>query len=252
MAINFILLFLTAIGVGSIVFFAPNFRENYFKLALVFAGAYLFSITILHIIPELFAGGFGTSQMGLYILIGFLLQQILEYLSSGIEHGHIHLHHHEGSGKGGVLTVMLGLFIHAFLEGTLLSHGSLMESVTHTGGHIHSGKTVLLGIIMHKGPAAFALAAVLSSVLSKRLSFFLLVLFALASPLGMYSSAYLYELGVLEKEGVGILYGLVAGGFLHISTTIFFESSPHHKLQLNKMLISFLAAALAILSEYLI
>lgn len=251
MAINFLLLFITAIGAGSIVYFVPTFQKKYFKLALVFAGSYLFSITILHIIPELFASGFDTSQMGLYILIGFLLQQILEYLSSGIEHGHIHFHDH-GVGTRGVATVMLGLFIHAFLEGTLLSHGNLMESISQSGAHVHSGKTVLLGIIMHKGPAAFALAAVLSSVMNIRMSVILLILFALASPLGMYSSAFLYQLGILEKEGAGILYGLVAGGFLHISTTIFFESSPHHKLQLSKLLVSFLAAGLAILSEFFI
>ena len=105
---------------------------------------------------------------------------------------------------------------------------------------------------MHKGPAAFALAAVLSSELSKKWTLILLTLFALASPLGMFSSAFLFQQGVLEKEGIGVLYGLVAGGFLHISTTIFFESSPQHKLQTSKLLVSFFAAALAIASEYLL
>ncbi|WP_091653589.1 MULTISPECIES: ZIP family metal transporter [Algoriphagus] len=250
MGTNFILLFLTAMIAGSLVFFAPNFRDKYFKLVLVFAGSYLFSITILHIIPELFDSTYSSSSMGLYILIGFLFQQILEYLSSGIEHGHIH--HHHGSGKGGVMTVMIGLFIHAFLEGTLLSHGSLMEGVVEEVAHGHSENTILAGIIMHKGPAAFALAAVLSSELSKKWTLILLTLFALASPLGMFSSAFLFQQGVLEKEGIGVLYGLVAGGFLHISTTIFFESSPQHKLQTSKLLVSFFAAALAIASEYLL
>ncbi len=249
MGLNFLLLFFTAMGAGSLIFFAPKFRDKYFKLVLVFAGSYLFSITIIHILPELFSSGVNPSKMGLYILIGFLLQQLLEFWSSGIEHGHIHTHEHEG-GKG-VMTVMLGLFIHAFLEGTLLSHGELIGNSLEMS-HVHDSKTVLLGIIMHKGPAAFALAAVLSSVLSKRLTLILLTVFALASPLGMYSSAFLFQQGILGGEGVGILYGLVAGGFLHISTTIFFESSPHHKFHLNKILVSFFAAGLAILSEFFI
>lgn len=250
MGINFLLLFLTAMFAGLLVFFAPVFRDKYFKLVLVFAGSYLFSITILHIIPELFAAGYSNGEMGLYILIGFLLQQLLEFWSSGIEHGHIHKHQSETS--KGVLTLMLGLFIHAFLEGTLLSHGSVIGADQVNLGHVHNNKTVLLGIIMHKGPAAFALAAVLSTSLSKRWTFALLTLFALASPLGMFSSSFFIDNGLLSKEGIGILYGLVTGGFLHISTTIFFESSPHHKFQLNKLLVTFLAAGLAMISEYLI
>jgi zinc transporter ZupT len=248
MGLNFLLLFFTAMGAGSLVFFAPNFKDKYFKLILVFAGSYLFSITVLHLLPELFSSGFDGGKMGLFILIGFLLQQILEFLSSGIEHGHIHQHH--GESKSGVITVMLGLFIHAFLEGTLLSHGNLIDS--ESAEQMHSSQSVLLGIVMHKGPAAFALAAVLSSSLSKKWTLILLTIFALASPMGMFSSAFLFENGVLKKEGIGMLYGLVVGGFLHISTTIFFESSPHHTFHWKKLLVSFFAAGLAIASEYFI
>lgn len=250
MGINFLLLFFTVIVSGSFVFFAPAFKERYFKLALVFAGSYLFSITILHLIPELFSSGYNNSRMGLYILVGFLLQQLLEFWSSGIEHGHIHKHQSETS--KGVITLMLGLFIHAYLEGTLLSHGTAMPESSVVTGHSHSDNTVLLGIIMHKGPAAFALAAVLSASLSKKWTFILLAIFALASPLGMFSSAFLINQGILSDEGIGLLYGLVTGGFLHISTTIFFESSPHHKFQLNKLIVTFVAAALAMASEYLV
>jgi zinc transporter ZupT len=219
-------------------------------LVLVFAGSYLFSITILHIIPELFSSDFGTGEMGLYILFGFLLQQLLEFWSSGIEHGHIHKHQSETS--KGVITLMTGLFIHAFLEGTLLSHGETVSTAGMGLDHVHSNKTVLLGIIMHKGPAAFALTAVLSASLSKKWTIILLTVFALASPMGMFSSSLFIENGLLSRQGIGILYGLVTGGFLHISTTIFFESSPHHKFQLNKLMVTFLAAALAMASEYLI
>ena len=61
MALNFILLFFTALLAGLLVFVALTFKEKYFKLLLVFAGSYLFSITILHIIPELFAGAYDTA-----------------------------------------------------------------------------------------------------------------------------------------------------------------------------------------------
>ncbi|MFN8886323.1 MAG: ZIP zinc transporter, partial [Cyclobacteriaceae bacterium] len=59
---------------------------------LVFAGSYLFSITIIHIFPELYSQSFDPGMIGICVLIGFFLQQALEFLSSGVEHGHIHVH----------------------------------------------------------------------------------------------------------------------------------------------------------------
>lgn len=243
MLLNFLLLFSAALLAGLMVFITPVFKEKYFKLLLVFAGSYLFSITILHILPELFAGNYNPGRMGFYILFGFLLQQVLEFWSVGIEHGHIHKH--QATSYKGVFTLMIGLFVHAFLEGTLLTHNL-------SALHVHSDKTIILGILMHKGPAAFALAAVLSASLSKKWTIALLAIFALSSPLGMISSNFFINQGLLSTEGIGMLYGLVTGGFLHISTTIFFESSPHHTFQLNKLAVTFLAALLAMASEYLI
>jgi hypothetical protein len=88
--------------------------------------------------------------------------------------------------------------------------------------------------------------------LKKRWVFALLVVFAFASPLGMILSNFLYEKNILGREGLNVFYGMVAGGFLHISTTIFFESSPDHRFYLNKVLISILAFGLAVVLEMLV
>jgi zinc and cadmium transporter len=56
---------------------------------------------------------------------------------------------------------------------------------------------------------------------------------------------------VLGSEGFLILFAIVSGNFLHISTTIYFESSPDHSFHRKKILISLLGAALAILIEFL-
>ncbi|MBD8489590.1 ZIP family metal transporter [Echinicola sp. CAU 1574] len=243
MVVKILVLFLSAFLAGMLALFMPQWKEKNFKMILIFAGSYLFSITVLHILPELFANRDSAYYMGLYVLIGFLLQQVLEFLSSGIEHGHIH---HHGGGRNTVWMVMIGLSLHAFLEGTLLSQ---QPSLT---GHHHGSETLMFGIIMHKAPAAFALVAVLLSSLKKNLVIVLLLVFALASPLGMISSALLQEQSILTTEAMDVLFGLVAGGFLHISTTIFFESSPHHKFHFKRLLISLLAALVAIASEYLL
>jgi zinc and cadmium transporter len=255
MVFNFNLLFFTALIAGSLAYFIPKWREEFFKLVLVFAGSYLFAITVLHILPELFTGSNDPTKMGLYILLGFLLQQILELLSSGIEHGHIH---HSGRHSGihpSIWTLMTGLFLHAFLEGTLLSHdGMLSETLqvhVQQGDHEHGSNNLLFGILLHKGPEAFALVAVLLGNLKKRWVFTLLTIFALASPLGMVISSYLHGEQILGRSGLGVFYGIVAGGFLHISTTIFFESSPGHKFHLNKVLISIIAFSMAVALEML-
>ncbi|GAB3658187.1 ZIP family metal transporter [Echinicola sediminis] len=243
MLVKFLILFLSAFLAGILAYAMPTWKEKSFKLILVFAGSYLFSITVLHILPELFADAGSAYFMGLYILIGFLLQQVLEFLSSGIEHGHIH---HHGGGKNTVWMLMVGLSLHALLEGTLLSQQPSLS------GHHHGTETLLLGIVMHKAPAAFALVAVLMASLRKSKVLILLTIFALASPIGMLTSSFVFSEKMLEGEIMHILFGLVAGGFLHISTTIFFESSPHHKFHLNRLLVSLLAAFLAIAAEYML
>lgn len=243
--VSFILLFLSAFLAGMVALMSTKWNVRDFKLILVFAGSYLFSITILHILPELFADREYAYFMGLYILLGFLLQQILVFMSSGIEHGHIHQHSSHGVANS-VWTLMVGLFLHAFLEGTLLAKESSLR------GHHHGSETLLIGIIMHKIPEAFALVAVLLGRLKKINVLYLLIVFALASPLGMLSTELLYGQALIGRRTVNILFGLVAGGFLHISTMIFFESSPQHQFQLHKLLIILFAAGLAILSEYII
>ncbi|WP_209331072.1 ZIP family metal transporter [Lunatimonas salinarum] len=243
--LNATILFVSALAAGSLALLLPKWQEKDFKLALIFAGAYLFSITILHLLPELFADHESAYYMGLFILLGFLLQQVLNFMSSGIEHGHIH--HHASPGlQNSVWTLMIGLFLHAFLEGTLLSK---QPTLLH---HHHGSETLLIGIILHKMPEAFALVAVLLTRLNKQKTLALLVLFALASPLGLLSTDWLYTEAVIGQQGINILFGLVAGGFLHISTTIFFESSPQHRFQLHKLLIIIAASALAILTEFMV
>ncbi len=240
---NFLFLFLSAMSAGLLALFIPQWNDKEFKLGLIFAGAYLFSITILHLLPELFADQESAYYMGLFILLGFLLQQVLNFMSSGIEHGHIHQH----SGvQNSVWTLMIGLFLHAFLEGTLLSKQPELLN------HHHGSETLLIGIILHKMPETFALVAVLMTRLNKTKTAILLVLFSLVSPLGMVSTDWLYGQEFIGQGTIDVLFGLVAGGFLHISTTIFFESSPQHRFQLHKLLIILLASGLAILLEFII
>lgn len=241
-----LILFLSAILGGLIAIKSVSMVTKNIKYILVFAGSFLFSITILHLLPELFESGTDYFLISLAILGGFFFQQLLEYFSNGVEHGHMHTHHHgEGHAKLSGVTLMLALGLHGFLEGTLLAHPDTIHA-SHTEG------TLLTGIVLHKVPAALALMSVLSCYFkSVKTQILLLVIFALSSPLGILSGHLIGHLGWLGIDGMVILFAFVAGNFLHISTTIFIESSPEHSWNTKKMFISGIAAGIAVLAEIL-
>lgn len=234
MIITVVLLVVSTLLGGLSLSLFPALKNN-LRLPLVFAGSYLFAVTIIHIIPELFSTSPNPSKIGLYVLVGFFVQQFLEYFSSGVEHGHFHAD--KAVSVGGRMSIVVALFVHSLLEGSLLTHDSPFHEK-------HESYSLLLGIILHKMPAAFALMVTMRG-LGKR-AIYLLILFSLASPMGILFG----DLIAFSGEGVLILFAIVCGSFLHISTTIFVEASPDHHFGLNKILISLLGATLAILAEY--
>ena len=137
------------------------------------------------------------------------------------------------------ISLLVGLVIHSVLEGTLLGH-------SHHHDHDHSTVPLLLGITFHKIPAAFAMMTVLLCQYKKfKWPILFLIIFALASPIGVLLRGSFD----FSKEAGEILFALVGGSFLHISTTIVFESSPHHKLKIKRLFYSVLGAFFAILVQ---
>ena len=238
-----ILFFLTLLG-GLAVYLVPRVNSSYFQLVLVFAGSYLFSITIIHILPELFSNETHVDHLAFYVLLGFFIQVVIEYFTEGVEHGH--LHHKNGQHNHGYqwIGLLIALSIHSFLEGTLLAHPQ--------GLHNHVGNdSVFYGVLIHKVPAAFALMSVLiCNFHQKSKAVLLLLVFSLATPIGIISSTFFHQNHYFSEDFFSILFALVSGNFLHISTTIFFESSPNHNLSLKKLLVAGAAAILAVLAEY--
>lgn len=203
---------------------------------LVFTGGYLFSITIVHMLPEIYGSESSPFVIGIMVLTGFFLQQLLEFLTAGVEHGHMHELSGHSKGKFFAPTVVIALCIHALLEGGILVQENM--------------QSVLAGITLHKIPAAIALVVILkqySQMMSGKLCsvYVYLVIFALASPLGMWLGYYIPE----ELEVY--LMALVGGNFLQISTTIVFENTADHKFNIRKIVYSLLGAFLAIASEIL-
>jgi zinc transporter ZupT len=221
-------LFLTVLGAGWLTRLLPTARTTWMKPLLAFSGAYLFTLTVTHLLPEALQMLPG-HEVGYFVLAGFFGQMILEVFSQGVEHGHVH-HHTEHAGRVPFL-LLFSLVLHSFLE------GSILVKTPAAGDVSQNFYAILTGVALHHIPAAFALmAALLLRLGSFRRAVPYLLLFAVAGPAGIVVSNFV----VLEQLLAGGLYagllGLVAGNFLHVSTTILFETSPDHSLNVRKML----------------
>jgi zinc transporter ZupT len=203
----------------------------------VFGGAFLLGICVLSLLPEsiiLVWPKDGNPEVDprpfFAILVGFLIQQMLESLSAHAEHGHVENHKVDAP----VLGLMLGLCLHAFLEGMPL---------VDMGGSVNKG--LLYGILIHNIPVALILVALLTA---RRMGFWrvlaLLVLFGAMSPFGSLFNLYVVQ---PDEDQQRIIIGLVIGVLLHVSSSILFDHKQHDKLWLNLGL-SLLAFALAFLT----
>ena len=212
-------------------------KSTVIKFALAFSGGFLLAILFEHLLPELYESGKAT--IGIWILSGFLIQLILEYFSGGIEHGHVHVH------KGQALpwTLFFSLSIHSIIEGIPLgNHFAGLESLH---GHVNY-ESLFWGIVFHQIPVAIALMTLLlSTSISNLKAWAILLLFAIMTPIGLMVGLYITpgDLGVNYQ----MILGVVIGMFLHISTTIIFETSENHKFNFLKLISIIVGVSLALL-----
>lgn len=236
---QYLLLFCSALAAGALAFFVREMPRAHLKTVLSFSGAYILGITVLHLLPDVFAGG--NHRAGLWILAGFFVQLLLEQLSKGIEHGHVHASH--APNWAFAAQVMLGLSLHAFLEGVPLTAYPHPEVL---GEHGHdAGRHLFWGIILHEMPASFTLAALLLlSGFRKKFVAICLIIKSLMAPAGAGLAAWFSLDAAASVAATAVVIGL----FLHISTTILFEadSNAHHQIAWERLLAIGLGAGLAI------
>ncbi|HLV42933.1 MAG TPA: ZIP family metal transporter [Brumimicrobium sp.] len=237
------------VGGGIVVFLQNLNRGKIIKVLLSLSGGFLLAIAFVHFIPEIYAHG--SADVGYYILLGFLVQLFLEYFSGGIEHGHIHAKDTKGTVPW---SLFIALSIHSFFEGMPLAAEFLGEvtenTIEHIGHHHHaegqSLQGLLLGIVLHKIPVAIALMTLLlASGFKKTKAWVVLIAFSLMSPLGMIVGNYGAKNAFFNLE---IILAIVVGMFLHISTTIIFESSENHKFNFIKLISLLVGVGLAMLA----
>lgn len=211
---NYLLPVLAVIlGYIFVVILKPQRKRN-LKLLLAFSGAFLLSLTVFDLLPEVYESQ-NTKTIGILIMSGILLQIFLEFFSKGAEHGHVHT---DKNIKVFPWLLFVSLSIHSVLEGF----------------PIHQHETLIYGIVIHKLPIAMLLSIYfIDSDISQSKSIIFLILFSLMTPIGSFISENISFLKEYHTE----ISALVIGIFLHISTTILFESSEGHKFNIGKLLV---------------
>jgi hypothetical protein len=206
------------------------------KLLLAFSGSFLLSLTVMHLLPEVYESSMHGHEghdhehshnnvVGVFIMAGIIFQIILEYFSKGAEHGHVHVHGNEHAHSMPWL-LFISLCIHALLEGMPVSHHNDMA----------------WGIAIHHFPIAIILTAFfINSGLNKTAILLFMMAFAAMTPLGTAASGQLHFIADYYTE----ISAIVVGILFHISSTIIFESSEGHKFNLAKLLVIILGVIMA-------
>lgn len=221
------------------LFLKPQKKKN-IKLLLAFSGAFLLSLTVLHLLPELFQEDHhhhheGEHEhrlpVGLFIMIGILFQIVLEFFSKGAEHGHVHIHTDKNDELHHIPWLLfISLCLHALLEGF----------------PIQENTNLAYGIAVHHFPIAIILTLFfVNAKMEKKMIFGFMFAFALMTPLGTFLAEQMHFAQHYSKE----ISAVVVGILFHISSTIIFESNEGHKFNLAKITMIVLGFLLAFFME---
>ena len=241
--LGYIVLFSTVMVSGISVFAIPMRKQSFLKLLLAFSGSFILSICFLHLIPEIYRSS-ENSSIGIFVLIGFFTQVILEFFSDGVEHGHIHIpkenshdHLHNNHSHALPFAMILALYLHSFLEGMPLHEHLLLN----TENSINN--SLLLGIVFHNIPVSIVfMSMLLNAHVSKSKALIFLLVLALMAPFGTLIGNNSFLLNIISYEK---LMAIVVGIFLHISTTILFEFAENHLFNFIKLITMLLGVLLA-------
>jgi zinc and cadmium transporter len=221
------------VGILTLIF--ESFFSKIKQYVTTIGVSFVLSLICIHILPELFANN--APNLGVYILIGFLIQIILELFSRGIEHGHVHGHEHNHEGGVAITnkviyTLFFGLCAHAFIEGIPLF---ILEEANHHGHtHAHATQGALStkffwAIFSHKIPVAIVLMLFfISAKIKKSTALILFFTFAFMTPLGGLTGTFLQDQNWFDSLSVNLL-AITSGMLLHITTLLIFEEYHNNK-----------------------
>lgn len=155
--------------------------------------------------------------VGMALMLGFVFMMILEAFGFGhdiheehhdhaVDHGHDHINHPSKS----VMPAIIGLTVHAFIDGMVIGASMAEGSAALTF-------TMVLVIMMHKFPAAFSVSAFsLHERHNRNRSKIDLLVFSAATPVAIIIFWNLFAQVDAAARGLAVLFS--AGTFLYIAT----------------------------------
>ena len=241
----FVILSYALIIVGIVVWVAllpsgKRFSPKTLNYINIFGGSFLLASCFINLVPHMFLGEgdyrFVTPNLhfkvAAAVMVGFLIQMLLEQLTHGAEHGH---NHHETADHDAenhsthisISALLIGLCIHAFLEGMPL---------VAPDGDIHQG--LLYGIVLHNIPISLVLLSLfMNNGYKFWRSFLLLAIFAVMTPLGSLCNMFFLPPDEMLQ---GLIMGVVVGILLHVSVSILFDEE-HNSFSWTKLLLILIA-----------
>ncbi|MBI4405200.1 MAG: ZIP family metal transporter [Deltaproteobacteria bacterium] len=184
---------------GIIPILIPGIREDKLKLFVSLGAGLLLGMAFLHMIPE--SVEHIPHSFGLWLLVGFLCLLVIERFAM------VHACEEHGCDYHTIgIAALLGLTIHGIIEGFALA-SSLMSGIA---------PLVLIAILSHKAPAAFALTSILKlagRTQTQIVAFTVAV--ALSVPMGMLAAYTVLESGTVPGFA-GILLAMSSGTFIYI------------------------------------
>ncbi|MCH3924668.1 MAG: hypothetical protein LKE30_07105 [Bacteroidales bacterium] len=213
--LSYFLLFVTAIISG---YFVILFRKNerIIKGIEVFGGAFLLAVCFLDLLPNIYLtinpniDANKAIIIGIFVLAGFFLQLILEFMPQN------------KSKKSSALLLLIGVSIHAFFEGFALVINNKLNTL------------LFFGVIIHNIPISIILInSFLSLKISKSKSFILLSLFAI---MGILGSIINNIIPIFSQYSEYIL-AFVVGILLHVGVSILFDGKEDKKYNFLRLII---------------
>src|SRR3990167_7449860 len=137
--------------VGGLVVVGRSWQPLYLRSFIALGSGFMLAASLLEMLPESFA--LLGSPAATWLLGGYLLMHFFEHTLSAHFHFGEETHAAEVSGTRRTQTVLLGLVIHAFVDGISIASGFLISDFL--------GWVVFLAVFLHKMPEGFAVSSVM-------------------------------------------------------------------------------------------
>lgn len=235
LVVNSIVIFAAAL-IGGVWGGARKVSRDTLHLILSLAAGFFLGAVFLDLLPAAFheAELSGSTQVGVWALVGFLLIYLVEKVVAPRAIGKVGDEHSIVA-----LTALFGLSAHSLAEGGALVAAGMTEHAS----------AVYLSIILHKTVAALALGSLFSlSGFSVKRSVLYVLFFALMTPLGAYATAGGLP-GLAAAEGAVSNPALIAfssGVFLYVATLDILPEVMHARAS-NSLKILLVCAGAAIM-----